>query len=95
MLIEALAAQGLTLDRARLRPGATYNIRIATARGKLPDGAFEIVAADLQSQLDESLGRIDRDDRLAPDMRAVGKALLLEQEGLSFNREVVLRGIKK
>jgi hypothetical protein len=25
----------------------------------------------------------------------VGKALLLEQEGLSFNRDVVLRGIKK
>jgi hypothetical protein len=95
MLIETLAAQGLTLDRAKLRPATTYHIRIATARGKLPDGAFEIVAADLQAQLDDSLGRIDRDDRLAPDMRAVGKALLLEHEGLSFNRELVLRGIKK
>jgi hypothetical protein len=95
MVVETIAAQGLTLDRTRFRPGVTYGIRIATTRGKLPDGAFEVLAADLQSQLDDTLGRIERDERLDVQMRVVGKALLLEHEGLSFNREVLLRGMKK
>jgi hypothetical protein len=95
VVFETIAAQGLTLDRTRFRPAVTYGIRIVTTRGKLPDGAFEIVASDLQSQLDDALGRIERDERLDAHMRAVGKALLLEHEGLSFNREVLLRGMKK
>jgi hypothetical protein len=95
MIVEAIAAQGLTLDRTRFRPGATYGVRIATTRGKLPDGAFEVLAADLQSQLDDTLSRIERDERLDTHMRVVGKALLFEHEGLSFNREVLLRGMKK
>lgn len=95
VIVETIAAQGLTLDRTRFRPGVTYGIRIVTSRGKLPDGAFETVAPDLQSHLDDALARIERDDRCDAHMRVIGKALLLEYEGLSFNREVLLRGMKK
>jgi hypothetical protein len=95
VVAEAVAAQGLTLERTRLRPGVTYGVRIVSARGKLPDGAFETVPADLQTQLDDVLGRIERDARLDAAARVLGKALVLEHEGLSFNREVLLRGMKK
>jgi hypothetical protein len=95
LVVESVAAQGLTLDRTRFRPGTTYGVRVVTARGKLPDGAFEVLAADVQSQLDDTLGRLERDERLDVQMRAVGKALLFEHEGLAFNRELLLRGMKR
>ena len=94
-LLEAMAAQGLTLDRARLRAAGKYSVRVLSARGKLPPGAFEVVAQDLSNELDQALKAIDADELLDANTRPIARALVFEREGLSFNREIALREIKK
>lgn len=95
VLLDVAAAQGMTLDRARFRPGGTYSVRVSSARGKLPPGAFEVVPAELAGELDQALKAIDADALLDPGTRAIARALVFEREGLSFNRETVLRELKK
>jgi hypothetical protein len=90
VLAEAVAAQGLTLERARFRPGR-YTVKVASTRAAPPPGAFEVVAADTSADLDKALQAIDADTRLDATGRAVARALLFEREGLSFNREITLR----
>jgi hypothetical protein len=94
VLAEVVAAQGLTLERARFRPGGRYTVKVATARAALPPGAFEVVAADASADLDKALQAIDADARLDATGRAVARALLFEREGLSFNREITLREVR-
>lgn len=95
VVLEAAAAQGMTLDRARFRAGGKYGVRVNSARGKLPPGAFEVVPADLAGELDQALKAIDADALLDADTRAIARALVFEREGLSFNRETALRELKK
>lgn len=94
VLAEVVAAQGVTLDRTRFRPGGRYTVRVTTARAALPPGAFEVVAADASALLDKALQDIDADTRLDAAGRLVARALLFEHEGLSFNREVTLREVR-
>jgi hypothetical protein len=94
-LLDAAAAQGLTLDRARLRAGGRYSVRVQSARGKLPPGAFEVVEQDLAKQLDQAMKAIDVDPLLDAETRPIARALVFEQEGLGFNRELALREMRK
>ncbi len=94
-LLEAAAAQGLTLDRARFRVGGKYSVRVLSSRGKAPPGAFEVVAQDLSLELDQTLKAIDADQMLDADTRPIARALVFEREGLSFNREIALREVRR
>lgn len=94
-VLEAVASQGLTLDRGRLRAGGTYNVRALSSRGKLPPGAFEVVAQELSHELDQALKAIEADQLLDANTRPIARALVFEREGLSFNREIALREMKK
>jgi hypothetical protein len=94
VLAEAVAAQGLTLERARFRAGGRYTVKVASTRTAPPPGAFEVVAAGASADLDKALHAIDADTRLDATGRAVARALLFEREGLSFNREITLREVR-
>jgi hypothetical protein len=93
-LFEAVAAQGVTLERALLRAGGRYTVQVTSARAKLVPGAFEITAAQQSAELDQALQAIAADRALDAAGRAIARALLFEHEGLSFNREVALRELK-
>ena len=95
VVLEAPAAQGLTLDRARLRAGGKYSVRVLSSRDKLPPGAFEVVAQDLSIELDQALKAIEADPLLDANTRPLSRALVFEREGLSFNREIALREMKR
>jgi len=94
VLLEGVAAQGMTLDRQRFRAGGTFAVRITSSRGKLPAGAFEVVAASASVEIDKSLHAIQSDATLDATGRAIARALLFEHEGLSFNRELTLKDLK-
>ena len=94
-LLEAAVAQGLTLDRVRFRAGGKYSLRVLSSGGKTPPGAFEVVAQDLSLELDQSLKAIDADQMLDANTRPIARALMFEREGLSFNREIALREMKR
>jgi hypothetical protein len=94
-LFEATVAQGMTLDRSRLRPGGKYTVRVVSAREKIPPGAFEVVSQEVATDLEQALKAIDADPLLDTGTRPIARALAFEQEGLSFNREIALRELKK
>ena len=94
VLAEVVAAQGVTLDRTRFLPGGRYTVRVTTARTALPPGVFEVLAPDAVALIDKAVQDIDADARLDAACRAVARALLLEHEGLSFNREVALSEVR-
>ena len=93
-LVEAVAAQGITLERARLRAGARYTVRVTSARARLAPGAFEVTTPQQSAELDQALQAIAADNALDAAGRAIARALLFEHEGLSFNRELALRELK-
>lgn len=94
VLLDALAAQGATLERSRFKPGGRYAVRVVSSRAKLPPGAFEVVGPDVSNDLDSVLQAIDADVLLDASTRPIARALAFEREGLSFNRELVLREMK-
>jgi hypothetical protein len=93
-LFEAVAAQGVTLERARLRAGGKYTVRVTSARTRLAPGAFEVTTPQHSAELDQALQAIAADSALDAAGRAIARALLFEHEGLSFNREIALRELK-
>jgi hypothetical protein len=95
VVLDASATQGMTLDRARIRAGERYVVRVVSSNQKLPPGAFEVVAPDVANDVDRALSAIDVDPLLDADTRWLARALVFEREGLTFNRELALREMKK
>ena len=95
VVLEAAATQGMTLERARVRTGGTYSVRVLSGREKLPPGAFEVVSADVAGDIDQALKAVNADPLLDAETRAVARALVFEREGLTFNRALALRETKK
>jgi len=93
-LFEAVAAQGMTLERTRLRAGGKYTVRVTSAQVRLAPVVFEVTTPQQSAELDRALQAIAADSALDAVGRAIARALLFEHEGLSFNREIALRELK-
>jgi hypothetical protein len=95
VLLESAASMPMTLDRGRFKAGGKYSVQVLASRGKLPPGAFEVVDQALTDELDRSLQALAKDPQLDRNTSAIARALMFEREGLSFNRETAIRGMRQ
>jgi hypothetical protein len=93
-LVDLPATEPIPLDRARFKAGGTYGVRVSSAGEKTVPGAFEVVGADVAEKVEADLRRIDADPALDARSRPIARALVYEQEGLSFNREQALKELQ-